>query len=187
MDNNKNTDQLTDNSYQKRLLDILSTKQDMELSINDFRKKQEDYLSATEEWNKLIEKSVNLNNNYNNLVNEYNNYNTHLGSIDSNNRISKSSNLEYFGFIFLIISMIFIIIHIVVTREETSIENIILTIMIIIFIYYIYISYNSYIGNIIQSNTPPVLYKWIPEGIRNFFISFKDAINNTLLNFDYVK
>lgn len=175
----------------KTLLDtkINEIKNKINLLKNDILelKKRDNSKTLTNEWNNLIKKSVDLNNSYNNLLNEYNSYNTNIGSTNTSGRISKSKNLEYFGFMCSIIIMIYLIIKIMITQEETAIENIIFTLMIIIIIYYIYKLYASYVGSTIEKITPPILYKWIPESIRNFFYLLIDAINNKFLNFDYVR
>lgn len=140
-----------------------------------------------EEWNNLIQKSKELDKSYNNLLHKYNDYNTDIGSSDNSSIISKSKNLEYLGFIFLIVITIYIILRIMITTEETAIENIILSLMIITIIYYIYTWYATKVGSTIKDYTPSILYNWIPQSIINFLNSLFDAINNKLLVFDYVK
>lgn len=140
-----------------------------------------------EEWNNVIKKSIELDKTYNDLLHKYNDYNTDIGSSDNSITVSKSKNLEYLGFIFLIVITIYIIVRIMVSTEETGIENIILTLMIMTFIYYIYTWYATKVSSIIKDYTPGILYNWIPDSVKNFFKILFDSINNKLLVFDYVK
>jgi hypothetical protein len=141
----------------------------------------------SDQWNTLIKTSEELNNSYNSLLHDYNDYNSNLGFKDNSIALSKSKNLEYFGFICLILFTILIIIRIIINKEETGIENIILALMIIVFIYYIYKWYANTIGSSIKKNTPSILYSWVPESVSNIFNTLLSAINNKLLVFDYVR
>lgn len=140
-----------------------------------------------DEWNNLINSSNELNDTYNNLLEIHAQYNAHseIGSENESTRSFKSKNLEYFSFICLIIFTVIVMFRIMLTSEETFIENIIFILMFFSLIYYIYKSYGYNLLSKLISFIPPILYSWLPDSVTNTFNSLIDAINYKLLTFNF--
>lgn len=172
----------------KRYNDVKNNIEQIQSFISQFSTfdiKNKDKLQ--EHLNLLIDKSDELNNEYNNTLNKYNNYHTTLGQNKDKILFSKSNNISYMGWIILIVSIIWLLVRSIIIKEETTLEKLIFIIMILVIIYYTFTLYGRLITNNLYKYIPSFLYKWIPPSVIDFINTFIDFINNKLLVFDYVK